>query len=311
MDNMTRGVSSADGAPAWRLSVAVLLMLVALTGCQTLPGERIGSRPAGQPPAPVISGLDRGGQPSLAPVAEGSRAAHIVRPNETLFSIGREYGVDWRLLAAWNDIPPSHLILPGQSLWVQAPGGTRSAGAQPPAAVVAQEAPRPGVAIAEPEVAAPRAPALAAEPSPRVAAVEGRPAGSLPRLSASPDAGRSTWIWPASGALLRGFAAGSDGKQGIQIGGEDSGPVWAVANGVVVYSGSDLVGYGNLVILRHDGNFFSAYGYNDTLLVTDGERVRQGQPIARMGSRGGQPLLHFELRRDGRAVDPLAHLPRR
>jgi lipoprotein NlpD len=308
MDNKTRVVSSAQSGGAC-VPVAVLLMLVTLVGCQTLPGERIGSRPADQSPAPVISGTDRGGQAS---VSDSSRAAHIVRPNETLFSIGRQYGVDWRLLAAWNEIPSSHLILPGQSLWVQAPGEARMTTAQPPPAATPappavaqpapQPAPQPSVAAPEPQAAAQRAPALA---------VDGRPAGSLPRLSASPDVGRSTWVWPAPGALLRGFAAGSDGKQGIQIGGEASGPVWAVANGVVVYSGSDLVGYGNLVILRHDGNFFSAYGYNDALLVTDGETVRQGQPIARMGSRGGRPLLHFELRRDGRAIDPLAHLPRR
>lgn len=329
MNNTTRDRSLLKRSPPGLL----LLLIVVLTGCETLPGERVGQRAGGEPPAPVISGSERGQQPRSEPpsqaAADATRAQHVVARGDTLFSIGRQYELDFRQIAAWNDLSAPYLIRPGQTLWVASPEAAReaprdtadvspqsvppAAPASPPPTAEVVAAPEPTRLTAsgpEPEVEREQAPAAAdARPADRddtTAAATDRPA-----LTASPDAGRSTWIWPASGDMLRGFSAGSDGKQGIQIGGESNGPVWAVADGTVVYSGDDLVGYGNLIILRHADNFFSAYGYNEELLVADGDRVRQGDPIARMGSRSGRPVLHFELRREGRAIDPRGHLPSR
>ncbi len=118
------------------------------------------------------------------------------------------------------------------------------------------------------------------------------------------------WRWPTAGRVVGAFGAGGAG--GIDVRGRLGQPVDAAAAGRVVYAGSGLPGYGKLIIIKHNDNYLSAYGYNRRLLVGEGQRVRAGQPIAEMGAVGGQgPLLHFEIRRDGRPVDPLRLLPRR
>jgi len=121
--------------------------------------------------------------------------------------------------------------------------------------------------------------------------------------------GAIAWIWPARGPLLHGFSQGSNPK-GIAIGGEPGQPILAGAAGKVVYSGSGLRGYGNLVIIKHDATYLSVYAHNRELLVKEGERVTRGQHIAEMGSSDAQrPELHFEIRRLGKPVDPLQYLP--
>ncbi len=118
------------------------------------------------------------------------------------------------------------------------------------------------------------------------------------------------WRWPARGNLLDRFMAGDATKQGIDIGGNAGEPVVAASDGVVVYSGSGLVGYGELVIIKHSDEWLSAYGHNRKRLVQEGQRVKAGQPIAEMGSTGApRDELHFEIRRNGRPVDPLQFLP--
>jgi lipoprotein NlpD len=135
-------------------------------------------------------------------------------------------------------------------------------------------------------------------------------AAVLPNVVA--PAGGIAWRWPANGNLLEGFMAGDATKQGIDIAGNAGDPVLAAADGVVVYSGSGLVGYGELIIVKHSDEWLSAYGHNRKRLVAEGQRVRAGQPIAEMG-RSGAPRdeLHFEIRRSGRPVDPLQYLPAR
>jgi len=120
------------------------------------------------------------------------------------------------------------------------------------------------------------------------------------------------WRWPAKGALLDRFAAGDATKQGIDIAGNAGEPVVAASDGVVVYSGSGLVGYGELIIIKHSDEWLSAYGHNRKRLVQEGQRVKGGQPIAEMGSTGApRDELHFEIRRNGRPVDPMQYLPGR
>lgn len=118
------------------------------------------------------------------------------------------------------------------------------------------------------------------------------------------------WVWPATGRVLRGFSEG--GNKGLDISGRTGLPVCAAARGRVVYSGSGLVGYGKLIIVKHNKSYLSAYAHNDKLLVKEGDSVTGGQRIAQMGQTGTQGVkLHFEIRRDGRPVDPLIYLPRR
>ena len=216
--------------------------------------------------------------------ARGRATWHVVRRGETLYSIAWRHGHDWRAVARWNGLRPPYRIHPGQRLRVSPPRG-RTVRRQ--AAHGGQRAP-----------ARPSATARARAPG-------GAPARRHARA-------RIAWRWPAEGRLLRRFDPDGPGKRGIAIGGRVGQPVRAAADGRVVYSGSGLVGYGKLIIIKHDATWLSAYGHNSRLRVREGQRVRAGQHIADMGRDGkGTALLHFEIRRDGRPVDPLKLLPRR
>ena len=119
------------------------------------------------------------------------------------------------------------------------------------------------------------------------------------------------WVWPVTGNLLSTYSSNQVGKKGIDIGGQAGAPIVAAAAGEVVYSGNGLIRYGNLIIIKHNDRFFSAYAHNRKLLVKEGDRVRAGQRIAEMGNTGtDRTMLHFEIRQNGRPVDPLAYLPK-
>lgn len=121
-----------------------------------------------------------------------------------------------------------------------------------------------------------------------------------------------TWAWPASGPVIGNFGGSGVTGKGLDIGGKRGDSVRAAASGVVVYAGSGLVGYGRLLIIRHDDNYISAYAHNDKFLVKEGERVKLGQAIAEMGASGAdRDKLHFEIREHGKPVDPLRLLPPR
>ncbi|UPG93146.1 peptidoglycan DD-metalloendopeptidase family protein [Luteibacter aegosomatissinici] len=185
----------------------------------------------------------------------------------------------------------------------------------------AESAPAPATTTNTPVVVAGK-PAESVVPSPTAAAaaaatpsappppVENPPA-STPIIAsgATRNAGGITWRWPADGTLIKRFASG-DAIPGIEIGGKSGDPVRAAADGVVVYSGNGLVGYGELVIIKHSDSFLSAYGHNRKRLVKEGEKVKAGQTVAEMGSSGAtRDELQFQIRRDGNPVDPLQFLP--
>ncbi|HEX7048419.1 MAG TPA: peptidoglycan DD-metalloendopeptidase family protein [Gammaproteobacteria bacterium] len=128
----------------------------------------------------------------------------------------------------------------------------------------------------------------------------------------APPLPQGAWRWPASGAVIAKFGAPNATGKGITIGGVVGDPILAAADGKVVYSGSGLIGYGKIIIVKHSEEYLSAYGHNDTIYVREGEEVRQGDRIASMGTGpGNKPLLHFEIRLNGEAVDPLDYLPSR
>ncbi|MBN8481300.1 MAG: peptidoglycan DD-metalloendopeptidase family protein, partial [Xanthomonadales bacterium] len=138
------------------------------------------------------------------------------------------------------------------------------------------------------------------------------PVAPAPTAHASAGGNVAGWRWPADGARISAYVAGDPTRQGIDIAGKPGDPVRAAADGEVVYSGNGLIGYGELVIVKHTPALLSAYGHNRRRLVQEGDKVKAGQQIAEMGSSSAsRDMLHFEIRRNGKPVDPAAFLPPR
>lgn len=230
-------------------------------------------------------------------------ATTVVRAGETVYRIATRHGISPLDLAMWNRIPPPYTIHPGQRLRLTPPPDRGS----------------PPVASTRPTPATPTPPATGRLPSPPPSTSTSPkppvPTPSTPKLPAPPPVATSAsfaWRWPADGALVGTFAAGDPTRQGIDIGGRAGAPVRAAADGVVVYSGAGLVGYGELIIVKHDDQWLSAYGHNRARLVNEGQRVKAGEQIAEMGHSGAsRDMLHFEIRYNGKPQDPLQALPKR
>lgn len=222
---------------------------------------------------------------------------HTVHSGETLYSIAWRYGYDYREVAAWNRIRPPYRIFVGQRLLI-IPSG--------------YGAPVEDYSTSTAATPAPSTPTPSRNNLPATSSKERIPTQSVSveKPVSRPHQVNIRWRWPTTGKLVRSFAD-SGSKKGIDIGGRIGQPVYAAAAGDVVYSGSGLVGYGNLVIIKHDDVFLSAYGQNRRLLVKEGDRIKAGQMIAEMGQTGKDgAILHFEIRQDGKPVDPLRYLPR-
>ncbi|OIO75007.1 MAG: hypothetical protein AUJ57_00915 [Zetaproteobacteria bacterium CG1_02_53_45] len=263
-----------------------LLLLLAVAGCYSTPVPR--SKPVIKPGASKPVGR------SGAPAASGSAARssepviRYVRPNDTLYSIGKKFGVDYRLIAMRNRIEYPYSIFVGQPLYIDrwAPKGGYDATADK--IKKASAAPRPQVKKT----------------------VEKKPAAQAAHKSKATGGGKL--LWPLRGKVTSRFGRrGSRMHDGIDISGKEGTPVHAASSGVVVYSDHRLSGYGNLVIIRHGNNLFTAYGHNQRNLVKKGQKVHSGDVIARVGQTGraSGPHLHFEVRQGSVAVDPLAYLP--
>ena len=288
-----RGVSLAGSrcTTAWR-GGGMLLAAVLLAGCAgPAPVAPVGRAPARDAPAPPARDVR-----ATAPVARG---LHTVRRGDTLYSIAWRYGLDYRDVARWNAIPEPFTIRPGQRLRVTRPARLPP---MPAPARTTREAPPASRSTASRATPAP-SPAMrtpsAARRSPAKPGRTQRPATSPVR----------EWSWPVRGKVVGRF--GKKGGKGIDIAGKRGAPVRAAAPGFVVYSGSGLRGYGRLIIVKHDKRYLSAYAHNDRLHVKEGDTVVRGQRIADMGSTGAKSVkLHFEIRRDGKPVDPIRFLPR-
>ncbi|MGE0081284.1 MAG: peptidoglycan DD-metalloendopeptidase family protein [Thiohalomonadaceae bacterium] len=236
---------------------------------------------------------------------------HQVKPGDTLYSIAWRFGYDYREVAAWNRIPPPYRIYVGQELLILAPDRFNVPAAQAAAPEMQRErAARPAAPVAAPAPAAPK-PGPLASAAPKTDKPSQAPkAPARPAANAAPAAERTIrWQWPTEGKIVARFAAGK-GRKGIDVSGRLGQPVRAAADGEVVYSGNGLIGYGNLVIVKHDDVFLSAYGHNRRLLVKEGDKIKQGSTLGEMGQgSNGVPILHFEIRKNGKPIDPLLYLP--
>ena len=299
-------------------ALSAALAAAFLAGCASpyrAPGvepERAAVRPPPVKPAP--------------PPAEQRPETYTVKRGDTLYSIALDSGLDYRDLAAWNNVGDPAVIGTGQVLRMQPP--------EPPGAgVQVQSVVVPGALEARPLGADPRAGAEAPRATgdllktgPRAMklpyseenlALLLRRSPSPPKLELLPsppgaaeEPDRVDWIWPASGRILAGFSEATN--KGVDILGKIGDPVYASAAGRVVYSGTGLRGFGKLVIVKHNQTYLSAYAHNSNIFVKEGQNVARGQKIAEIGNTDApQTKLHFEIRRLGKPVDPLKFLPER
>ena len=300
-----KGLKFSSGSSG--MAVAMLLCTLMLAGCGStslnrapVEDRRVGAKPL---PTPSSSGASSSAPSSVSSVssasntsmASGQPGTYTVKPGDTLIKIGLDSGQSWRDIRRWNNIDNPNQIEVGQVLRV-APPGTVTSNA-------AQTAPVQTAAVqAQPKSAASQqasAPQSAASPSTSAAA----------DTTSADDA--VSWAWPVQqGAVLSGFDEIKN--KGVDLAGNLGDPVLAAADGRVVYSGAGLRGYGNLIILKHNNTYLTAYAHNQTLLVKEDQTVRKGQKIAEMGNSDADRIkLHFELRRQGKPVDPLKFLPAR
>lgn len=321
-----------------RLCVVVGAMSVLMTACGVPPLHRS-----------VVVETHDNGMPVHAS-GKVDNDLYTVARGDTLYSIAFRANVDFHQLAAWNGINAPYVIHPGQRLHLNRPANVPASRPQVPVFHTvasdsgAAEAPAP---VFETVPSTPRVPSTTATaqvpstdhvktdatatppagevgpavPASTVVAVAGeapvaesKPAptskkASSVRVGATHKAGGITWSWPAKGRISGRFNA-SDAIPGISIAGHSGDPVRAAADGVVVYSGNGLVGYGELIIIKHNDDYLSAYGHNSKRLVKEGEHVKAGQEIARMGASGAsRDELEFQVRYKGKPVDPLKYLP--
>ena len=317
-----------------RICVAAMAALLAACATKT-PAPVTDRRPGTPPPAT---------QETIQPLPAEAKPpdigkTHIVQKGETLIGIALQHGLEYRELAAWNNIDNPNVIKIDDVLRITAPGTQATA---------AIKEPKPGAPVATPLVAsaqpsasserplgntatlkteprggkiaytdlafqrlaaqsavvAPATPPVAAPGVVAPVAVATAPAVSAPVASANDDV---EWLWPVKGKILTTF---TEANKGIDIAGSKGTPVNAAGAGKVIYSGSGLRGYGRLVIIKHNVTWFSAYAHNEKIVVAEGQEVKRGQKIAEMGnSDTDQVKLHFEIRKNGKPLDPTKLLP--
>ncbi len=309
--------------------LALALVLALVTGCASKRPAPVAERAA---PEPLVL---KSSEPRPAPDTppEPPIKIHVVQKGDTLISLALQYGLDYRELAAWNNIENVNIIRVGQELRVSAPGIALAPVPSPVGAdgtvvtpLITGPSPAPGdtqslantatlkveprarkvpysdKALAQMEAEARAASAAAAAPSESVSSVPAAPATVTKGDEESVD-----WAWPAKGKVLAGY---TEASKGIDIAGSLGAAVLAAAGGKVVYSGTGLRGYGKLIIIKHNNTYLSAYAHNSNIFVKEGQDVKKGQRIAEMGSTDtDQVKLHFEIRKQGKPVDPSRLLP--
>ncbi len=302
-------------AAALRRCLVLLAAGMFVAGCSTSPNrapveERIAvprSMVAASPAASAASAADAKGTAAVADPNSGKPGYYTVKSGDTLIRIGLDSGQNWKDLMRWNNLSNPNVIEVGQVIRVVPPGVDPTVATTRPVATARVEtrsldakgaASAPAGAASAPLAAA----AAASQPAAATAAREPPP----PR-EGDDDV---NWGWPATAPVAMPFDDARN--KGLVFRGKPGDPVYAAADGRVVYAGSGLRGYGNLVILKHNSTYLTAYAHNQTLLVKDDQNVKRGQKIAEMGSSDADSVqLHFEIRRQGKPIDPARLLPAR
>ncbi|WBY01670.1 peptidoglycan DD-metalloendopeptidase family protein [Ramlibacter tataouinensis] len=290
-------------ARATRAAVLVVAALV-LAGCgsRTRAPAPVEDRSAGVRTAPATAGVTVTPiEPAKTlPGAEnaGKPGYYTVRQGDTLIRIGLESGQNWRDIVRWNNLDNPNVIEVGQVLRVAPPETAVARPVPPPAVLPAPGASQPAQG-GSPAATAPRGTVTTAAPGP----------AAQPPVPAEEEV---AWGWPAPGNSTVIATFDEVRNKGLDIGGRAGDPVLAAADGRVVYAGAGLRGYGNLIILKHNNTYLTAYAHNQALLVKEDQNVRKGQKIAEMGSSDTDRVkLHFEIRRQGKPIDPANLLPPR
>ncbi|HWH82048.1 MAG TPA: peptidoglycan DD-metalloendopeptidase family protein [Burkholderiaceae bacterium] len=283
-----------------RRTIALLLGAWLAAGCTSTPNRApvedrgAGSKPvaAAAPAASAASAPADAGTTLPGAENNGKPGYYTVKPGDTLIRIGLENGQNWKDLVKWNNIDNPNIIEVGQVFRVLPPGVDPASAASKPVTT----------ARVETKPLDPKAAATGASAPP--------PSAAAPPAAPRDGDDDVNWAWPAAGPVVAPF---EDGKvKGLVIGGKAGDPIYAAADGRVVYAGSGLRGYGNLVILKHNNTYLTAYAHNQALLVKEDQSVRRGQKIAEMGSTDADGVkLHFEIRRQGKPIDPAKLLPAR
>lgn len=230
-------------------------------------------------------------QPVKQVPVKQKRTQTIVQNDDTLFAIARREGYSHHQIARWNRLKSPYVLKPGQTLRLSPPLNSLGQTARE------QQQSDP---IIKPLV----------QNNIKASTLASPQASSLRQKEKLPVR-VSKWQWPAKGRVTKTYKSNDTSRKGIGISGKLGQPVKAAASGTVVYSGNGLINYGNLVIIKHSHSFLSAYAHNKSLLVKEGDSVKPGQTIAKMGSHdSNKPRLHFEIRRNGKPVNPLNYLPK-
>lgn len=244
------------------------------------------------------------------PVASG--ATHRVVRGDTLYSIAFQHNLSYQELAAWNGIGPPYLIRVGETLRLY-PGSSEKKASSNARSGMSWDT---KASTKAPSTTSSRSksptPATARNKTPATAGRSRSSSQARDDVRIPSGTGPVSWRWPTSGRVIRGFSNKDIAKKGIGIAGKAGQKINAAGAGKVVYAGSGLVGYGKLLIIKHNSAYLSAYAHNNKLLVSEGSWVKRGQAIAEMGSSGTtRPMLHFEIRKHGKPVNPLRYLPKR
>ncbi|MEZ9997853.1 murein hydrolase activator NlpD [Vibrio lentus] len=296
---------------------STLLLSCALVGC------------AANSPAPVsslnknYSSIDRGSY-------RGSY--YEVKKGDTLYFIAYVTNKDVKDLVSYNNLAAPYTIHPGQKLKLWRPSYSAPAYGKSTVVAAAVVAPASAATTASASTKPKSTPVKSKNSNSKPAQTSAKPVkkdppkkveqskskeyvGSKGKQNVTPSTKPtsdkvSKWLWPTKGRVIKNFSVGEQGNKGIDIAGQRGQPIVSTAGGTVVYSGNALRGYGNLVIVKHNDNYLSAYAHNDRLLVSEGQSVKPGQKIATMGSSGASSVrLHFEIRYQGKSVNPKRYLP--
>lgn len=267
--------------------LVILIIELTLSACTSTARAPVDNRHK-TPPAKQTASVSQAGKKINSRPANGDY--HVVEKGDTLYSIAWRYGFDYRDVARWNNISGKYVIYPGQ--FIRLKPEKKPASGLTPGPIVSKKS-------RQQEAASRSSSSNKTTTATRKKST--RPVQATTRIA---------WQWPTRGKIVKLNTPTS--KKGVDIQGAVGQKVAAAADGDVVYSGSGLLGYGKLIIIKHNENYLSAYAHNEKIYAREGDRVKGGQQIATMGLAGNnRPLLHFEIRKDGSPVDPLRHLPKK